>query len=136
MIYFVDNLLMRTRLFQQCNFLLFQQFWSTWILISSWSIQIRANLCKSQWIRVQFLSDTETVLTKMGYHSGGRIWHKNCNISCWHLVKKGLLKAVSKVSESSSFISRLKEYYEIVGESRPLSTFFPKHADFFTEMHS
>ena len=29
----------------------------------------------------------------------------------------------------------LKEYYEIVGESRPLSAFFPKHADLFTEMH-
>ena len=29
----------------------------------------------------------------------------------------------------------LKEYYEIVGESRPLSAFSPKHADFFTEMH-
>ena len=29
----------------------------------------------------------------------------------------------------------LKEYYEIVGESRPLSAFFPKHADFFTKMH-
>ena len=25
----------------------------------------------------------------------------------------------------------LKEYYEIVGESRPLSAFSPKHADFF-----
>ena len=29
----------------------------------------------------------------------------------------------------------LKEYYEIVGESRPLSAFSPKHADFCTEMH-
>ena len=29
----------------------------------------------------------------------------------------------------------LKEYYEIVGESRPLSAFFPTHADFFTEIH-
>ena len=29
----------------------------------------------------------------------------------------------------------LKEYYEIVGESRPLSAFFPTHADFITEMH-
>ena len=29
----------------------------------------------------------------------------------------------------------LKEYYEIVGESRPLSAFFPKHADLFTELH-
>ena len=29
----------------------------------------------------------------------------------------------------------LKEYYEIVGESRPLSAFSPKHAEFFTEMH-
>ena len=30
---------------------------------------------------------------------------------------------------------QLKEYYEIVGESRPLSAFFHKHADIFTEMH-
>ena len=29
----------------------------------------------------------------------------------------------------------LKEYYEIVGEKRPLSAFFPTHVDFFTEMH-
>ena len=29
----------------------------------------------------------------------------------------------------------LKEYYEIVGESRPLSAIFPTHAFFFTEMH-
>ena len=34
-----------------------------------------------------------------------------------------------------SYLEFLKEYYEIVGESRPLSVFFPKHADFFTEMH-
>ena len=30
---------------------------------------------------------------------------------------------------------KLKEYYEIVDEARPLSGFFPTHADFFTEMH-
>ena len=35
----------------------------------------------------------------------------------------------------ASFGNHLKEYYEIVGESRPLSAFFPTHADFFTEMH-
>ena len=30
----------------------------------------------------------------------------------------------------------LEEYYEIVDEARPLSGFFPTHADFFfTEMH-
>ena len=29
----------------------------------------------------------------------------------------------------------LKEYYEIVGEWCPLSAFFPKHDDLFTEMH-
>ena len=29
----------------------------------------------------------------------------------------------------------LKEYYEIVGESHPLSAFSPTHADLFTEMH-
>ena len=38
--------------------------------------------------------------------------------------------------KSLSYLFRvLKEYYEIVGESRPLSAFFPKHADSFTEMH-
>ena len=29
-----------------------------------------------------------------------------------------------------------KEYYEIVDEARPLSGFFPTHAEFFTEMHT
>ena len=33
------------------------------------------------------------------------------------------------------WVCKLKEYYEIVGESRPLSAFFLKHADYFTEMH-
>ena len=37
--------------------------------------------------------------------------------------------------QSTGTLLTLKEYYEIVGESRPLSAFFPKHADFFTEMH-
>ena len=32
-------------------------------------------------------------------------------------------------------VANLKEYYEIVGESRPLSGFVPTHADLFTEMH-
>ena len=32
-------------------------------------------------------------------------------------------------------IIQLKEYYEIVDEARPLSGFFPTHADFFTAMH-
>ena len=30
---------------------------------------------------------------------------------------------------------RLKEYYEIVDEARPLSGLSPTHAGFFTEMH-
>ena len=30
---------------------------------------------------------------------------------------------------------KLKEYYDIVSKSRPLSAFFPTRADFFTEMH-
>ena len=29
----------------------------------------------------------------------------------------------------------LKEYYEIAEKARPLSGFFPTHADIFTEMH-
>ena len=35
--------------------------------------------------------------------------------------------------ESHVFFSakQLMEYYEIVGKSRPLSAFFPTHADFF-----
>ena len=39
------------------------------------------------------------------------------------------------ISPDDADVVLLKEYYEIVGESRPLSAFFPKHADFFTEMH-
>ena len=34
-----------------------------------------------------------------------------------------------------SLYKSLKEYYEIVDESRPLSAFFPTHVDFFTEIH-
>ena len=40
-----------------------------------------------------------------------------------------------RVCDLAQSINKLKEYYEIVGESRPLSAFFPTHADLFTEMH-
>ena len=41
-----------------------------------------------------------------------------------------------KNSLFSARFLHLKEYYEIVDEARPLSGFFPTHADFFfTEMH-
>ena len=33
----------------------------------------------------------------------------------------------------SEYANKLKEYYEIVDEARPLSGFFPTHANFFTE---
>ena len=33
-------------------------------------------------------------------------------------------------------VDQLKEYYEIVGKSRPLSAFSPKHAVYLTEMHT
>ena len=45
----------------------------------------------------------------------------------------GGMKNVTLVA--STGIINLKEYYEIVGELRPLSGFFPTHADLFTEMH-
>ena len=32
-------------------------------------------------------------------------------------------------------IRHLKEYYEIIDEARPLSGFFPTHADLFTKMN-
>ena len=38
-------------------------------------------------------------------------------------------------ADAAILLPTLKEYYEIVGESRPLSVFFPTHADFFTKMH-
>ena len=46
------------------------------------------------------------------------------------LIFERYLMLIFAVSER-----QLKEYYEIVGESRPLSAIFSKHADFFTEMH-
>ena len=39
------------------------------------------------------------------------------------------------IDDEKVSISLLKEYHEIVGELRPLSAVFPKHADFFTEMY-
>ena len=41
----------------------------------------------------------------------------------------------TKTYNDAVFFSDLKEYYEIVNETRPLSGVFPTHADFFTEMH-
>ena len=38
-------------------------------------------------------------------------------------------------TDSKTQFNMLKEYYEIVDEARPLSGFFPTHADFLTEMH-
>ena len=46
-----------------------------------------------------------------------------------------LLKGRETEDHQSHMKGMLKEYYEIVGESRPLSAFFPTHADFCTEMH-
>ena len=39
------------------------------------------------------------------------------------------------ILESAFCYKRLKEYYEIVDEARPLSGLFPTHADFVTEMY-
>ena len=39
------------------------------------------------------------------------------------------------VVPSKTLHGSLKEYYEIVDEARPLSGFFPTHADLFTVMH-
>ena len=48
-------------------------------------------------------------------------------------IVKGLVCDVFKFTLDQIIV--LKEYYEIVDEARPLSGFFPTHADFFTEMH-
>ena len=48
--------------------------------------------------------------------------------------QKATAQRLMEVLQSPGWIG-LKEYYEIVGESRPLSAFFPTHADFFTETH-
>ena len=55
-------------------------------------------------------------------------------IAAKHIIKSAyiLLFHTLKATHISAV---LKEYYEIVGESRPLSAFFPTHVDFFTEMH-
>ena len=48
-----------------------------------------------------------------------------------HLYLPQTIKAITSSHQKVS----LKEYYEIVGESRPLSGCVPTHADLFTEMH-
>ena len=50
-------------------------------------------------------------------------------------VLSSVIEVRSRMINKMIFAYVLKEYYEIVGESRPLSGFFPTHTDFFTEMH-
>ena len=50
----------------------------------------------------------------------------NYTIICFNIIR---------VLNKLKCIFRLKEYYEIVDESRPLSAFFTTHADFLTEIH-
>ena len=53
--------------------------------------------------------------------------------------KSGFLQNVNENKVVFLFLSSdsfcLKEYYEIVGETRPLSGFLHTHADYFTEIH-
>ena len=62
----------------------------------------------------------------------------------WHYYYKEIVNITSNQNvawlSSAGFPNlgvreTLKEYYEIVDEARPLSGFFPTHADFVTEMH-
>ena len=66
--------------------------------------------------------------------------------SCWSKGKQNsyIFQFSSLDSDLGTFcfcvcgrasVRDLKEYYEIVGESRSLSGFFLTHADFVTEMH-
>ena len=52
-------------------------------------------------------------------------WHEN------KLHSNQPLLYVQVLLYSIACIETLKEYYEIVDEARPLSGFFPTHADFF-----
>ena len=47
------------------------------------------------------------------------------------IEEKNLFSCGCKGEEITLNVFNLKEYYEIVDESRPLSGFFPTHADFF-----
>ena len=72
------------------------------------------------------------------------IWNIHCPLVGLSLPGSGLFPVQTLCATLLTLIKgilcdffnlTLKEYYEIVGESHPLSAFFPKHADFFTEMH-
>ena len=51
----------------------------------------------------------------------------------WFPYKGKTKRGLSRINNALRMY--LMEYYEIVGESRPLSDFFPTNADLFTEMH-
>ena len=72
----------------------------------------------------------------MGTHfKGAHVCH--IIVRCVISVSYVLLMCITWVSHAKTcdITWDLKEYYEIVGESRPLPAFFPTHGDFFTEMH-
>ena len=52
-----------------------------------------------------------------------------------HMLSKSIIKIVKPNYIGFNENMKLKEYYEIVGEMRPLSGFLPTHADFFYRNH-
>ena len=74
------------------------------------------------------------VLLKQYYTKEIEYWYWPClniDISEFRLI---LLGHITLHCDAHNF-RKLKEYYEIVGESRRLSAFFPTHVVFVTEMH-
>ena len=72
------------------------------------------------------------------YSFTARMQEVGCNIHVGLRVIYCAMRYCNQIQFGSlrqDFGSALKEYYEIVDEARPLSGFFPTHADFFTEMH-
>ena len=135
-----------------------------WFYMRIWIIQTELNLQKSMWqwlfnrncrptlfiyIHVcnQLIARARDNLFSIYsnlLHKSTLLLQKKSAINCYAKLKFTALllyKLFSLAYPAYSFIMfhgpflMLKEYYEIVDEARPLSGFFPTHADFFTEMH-
>ena len=68
-------------------------------------------------------------------HNGKCVFLVMINIDQRSVRQKKLMDVTSFIAncKGGNVGATLKEYYEIVDEARPLSRFFPTHADFFTE---
>ena len=97
---------------RRCGFLDFKGLFNVFLFLAQWlwwDVVQQQVVCVTVGIVLVYKNNIKS--KKMDIQNGYQVWWKDNRADI------------------------LKEYYEIVGDSRPLSAFLPTHVDFFTEIH-